>query len=106
MTAAASIGVSYGDFLRMTPAGLAAVAKGYRQRANAQAWLNGLYMQDALAAVLSAALGGKGTKVHKYPDAPYNILQEEAEVSEESEAARAKAYMMQMVRAGRGWGQR
>ena len=89
--------------MRMTPAEVAAAAKGYRQRQDEAAWLNGRYVLEALCAALSAALGGKHGNTYQYPDRPYSSKEE---CPEADEAAFAKAYMMQMVRAGKGWGAR
>lgn len=85
----------------MTPAEVAAAAKGYRQRQDEAAWLLGRYTLEALCAALSAALSGKRGNTYQYPDRPYSS---KADRSEADETAFARAYMMQMVRAGKGWG--
>ena len=82
-------------------------------RINSQAWLNGLYVYRALVVSISNALsGGKGEAL-EYPSEPYNFHQKDLSEQDESEwsdqdpdAMFAKAYMMQMVQAGRNWGNR
>ena len=105
MTVAASVGVSYSDFLQMTPAELVAVSHGYQKRVDMAAWLFGRYTQEALSAVLSAALSRKGKTTYKYPTQPYSAQEAvQAPKDEEREALRAKIYMKQMVRSGKNWG--
>ena len=105
LAVATSVGVSYSDFLELTPAGLAAVSHGYHKRVDMEAWLTGRYVHEALSAVLSAALGKKGRTPYKYPSQPYSAQEAaQAPKDDDRDALRAKIYMRQMMRAGRHWG--
>lgn len=105
MTVAASVGVSYHDFLEMTPAEIVAVSHGYHKRVDMEAWLTGRYFHEALSAVLSAALGKKGRTPYKYPSQPYSATEAPQETAnDDREALRAEVYMRQMMRAGKHWG--
>ena len=106
---AAEIGLNYSDFMRMTAAEVQAYADGYQRKANREAWLQGIYTQDALTAIASAVLAGKNKQnVYKYPERPHGELQpmteEERLEEEEAERLRAKLYMMQMAWAYKNWG--
>lgn len=105
MTVAASVGVSYSDFLELTPSELVAVSHGYYRRVDMEAWLTGRYVHEALSAVLSAALGKKGRTPYRYPSQPYSATEAPQEAaSDDRDALRAKVYMRQMMRAGKHWG--
>lgn len=93
----------------MTAEEVQAYAIGYQRRRNREAWLQGIYFQDALTSVASAALSGKNTRnIYQYPAQPHRELQpataEETRVTEEQEALLAEVYMLQMVEAGKNWG--
>lgn len=93
----------------MGPAELQAYSDGHQRRINREAWLFGVYVQDAVAACLSAAFAKKGsTDVFKYPKAPISSLQpqtkKELEAEAENERIRAYLYLNQFVRAGKNWG--
>ena len=105
MTVAASVGVSYSDFLELTPSEIVAVSHGYHKRVDMEAWLTGRYVHEALSAVLSAALGKKGRTPYRYPSQPYSAQEAaQAPKDDDRDALRAKIYMRQMMRAGRHWG--
>ena len=105
MTVAASVGISYHDFMAMTPAELVAVSHGYQRCVDTEAWLTGRYVHEALSAVLSAALGKKGRTPYKYPSQPYSATETPQEARDDDrDALRAEVYMRQMMRAGRHWG--
>ena len=105
LTTAASVGISYHDFMAMTPAELVAVSHGYHKRVDMEAWLTGRYVHEALSAVLSAALGKKGRTPYRYPSQPYSAQEAaQAPKDDDRDALRAKIYMRQMMRAGRHWG--
>ena len=105
LAVAASVGVSYSDFLRMTPAALVAVSHGYHKRVDMEAWLTGRYVHEALSAVLSAALGKKGRTPYRYPSQPYSAqAAAQAPKHDDRDTLRAKIYMPQMMRAGKNWG--
>lgn len=81
-----------------------------QQRANHEAWLQGAYIYDAIGRLAPAlnAFAGKRAKAQEYPAEPYGISREEKrrEEAEDREVLRAKIYMNNMVRAGRGWGKK
>lgn len=81
-----------------------------QQRANNDAWLQGLYIYDAvgrLAPVLHA-FAKKGTKPQPYPSTPYSFENEKSEQDkekqEEADRLKAKLYMQNLVLAGKNWG--
>lgn len=90
---------------------LQAYSNGYQKRLNREAWLFGIYVQDAVAACLSAAFAKKGsTNVFKYPERPHESLQptdqkeqETSKKKEETERLQAKLYMHQMMWAYKDW---
>ena len=87
--------------MRMTAAEVQAYADGYQRKANREAWLQGVYTQDALTAIASAVLAGKNRQsAYKFPECPHSELQSASEAeqreSEEAELLRAKLYMHQM----------
>lgn len=105
LAVATSVGVSYLDFLEMTPSELVAVSHGYQRRVDTEAWLTGRYVHEALSAVLSAALGKKGRTPYKYPSQPYSATETPQEAADDDrDALRAEVYMRQMMRAGKNWG--
>ena len=107
LTTAASVGISYHDFMAMTPSELVAVSHGYQRRMDTAAWVFGRYTQEALSAVLSAALGKKGRTPYRYPSQPYSATEAPQEAADDDrDALRAKVYMRQMMRAGKNWGQK
>lgn len=80
-----------------------------QERANMEAWLNGMYHYDALCCALSNAFRKKSDPPAKYPAEPYNIFpkqetKQEREQREEAERLQAKLYMQQMMRVGKNWG--
>ena len=105
LAVAASVGISYHDFMAMTPAELVAVSRGYQKRMDTAAWLFGRYTHEALSAVLSAALDKKGRTPYRYPSQPYSAAEAPQEATDDDrDALRAKIYMRQMMRAGKHWG--
>lgn len=107
LTTAASVGISYHDFMAMTPSEIVAVSHGYQRRVDTAAWLTGLYVQEALSAVLSAAFGKKGHIPYKYPSQPHSVQDDtQAPKDEDRDVLRAKIYMRQMMRVGKNWGKK
>lgn len=96
----------------MGPAELQAYSDGYQRRLNREAWLFGLYVQNAFAACLSAAFAKQGADTFKYPERPHDSLQpadqkeqeQTSEQKEETELLKARLYMHQMMWAGKNWG--
>lgn len=71
----------------MGPAELQVYIDGYQRRINREAWLYGVYVQDALAAVLSAAFAKKSSmNTFQYPNQPHKSLQPETEAEKQKEA--------------------
>ena len=107
LAVATSVGISYHDFMAMTPSELVAVSHGYQRRMDTAAWVFGRYTHEALSAVLSAALGKKGRTPYRYPSQPYSATEAPQEAADDDrDALRAKVYMRQMMRAGKNWGQK
>lgn len=73
-----------------------------KQRVDAEAWLYGCYVLRAVGAVV----GKKGDKRTEYPESPLGSTPEKKELDlpPEQQAVFAKAYMKQMIRAGKNWG--
>lgn len=82
------------------------------ERMNQSFWLQGRYFYDALcgASPIFRDFAKRGTRPVPYLEKPYPMFEKENKEKtperEESEAARARAYMLQMVQAGKGWGKR
>lgn len=106
--AAAQVGISYSDFLQMSPAELQAYSDGYQRRKNYEAWLFGVYVQNAIASCISASFSKGRQNAFQYPGTPIPSLQPrtESEVKAEAEKERMRAYLYlnQFVRAGKNWG--
>lgn len=85
--------------------------KNRQERDNNNAWLYGAYFAKSIEATIGNAFRTKGSQPAKYPAEPIQIIkrdaeQEKSEKQEEQEALFSKAYMMQMVRAGKNWGKK
>lgn len=71
----------------------------------------GMYIYEALCDVAPVlnAFAKKGTKPLAYRTEPYALFEKDHErqeqEKEEAERLRAEAYMKQMIRAGKDWGQ-
>lgn len=83
------------------------------ERVNAEAHLMGLYFYEALCDVSPVlhAFAKKGTKPQKYRTEPYSLFEDKSksdsdgdQLDQENSRLFAKAYMKQMVHAGRNWG--
>ena len=111
-----AIGMTYEQYWYGDPIMVRAFLKADRlrqERANEAAWLTGLYTYRALAVIASNVFSGKnaGTK-ETYPERPLALgkeadrQKEKTEEQEEQEAAFARAYMIQMMQAGKNWGKK
>lgn len=86
--------------------------KLYQERMNTEAWLQAMYVYDAItrATPLEMILvDGKTVKRDKYIPEPYPLFKEketpdEVEDREEQERLQAELYMRQMMRVGKNWG--
>lgn len=93
-----AIGMSYAEYWE----GDSSLARYYRKaykikqdEANHNAWLQGLYVYDAISTALHNALRGKGKKAEKYAEKPYQFQREktEAEKAKEVEIEQEKAML-------------
>ena len=77
-----------------------------KQRVDAEAWLYGAYVYKAVEVVVGNVLKKKGTPGSEYPAMPIVMKSEKKELDlpPEQQAVFAKAYMKQMIRAGKNWG--
>ena len=71
---------------------------------NQTAWLNGLYVYQAVSIALSNAFREKNAQPEQYPAKPFDFSGKQDEMDEKTELALAESYMNQMVRAGKNWG--
>ena len=79
-----------------------------KKKVNEEAWLTGVYMYKALDATVGNMMRKQGTVPVEYPKEPLPVDGEEEdtrtkEAREDQEAVYAKAYMMNMVMAGKNW---
>lgn len=80
-----------------------------QKRQNNEAWLQGLYIWDAVAKAVSNLGLKKGEKPQEYVKEPFDIFgdnEKKRKAIEEQELLQAKIYMRQMERAGRDWGKK
>jgi hypothetical protein len=83
-----SIGMSYAEYWAGDPSLARYYRKAYRikqDETNNNAWLQGMYIYDAVSTALHNALRGKNTKTREYAKQPY-----EFENKEKSEYEKAK----------------
>jgi hypothetical protein len=101
-----AIGMSYAEYWVGDPALARYYRKAYQikqDEINNNAWLQGMYVYDAIATALHNALGGKNTRPRKYAEKPYNFnTKEKSEVEKAAEVEReqqkAAAWMENFVR--------
>ena len=75
-----------------------------RLRVDEEAWLNGLYVYQALDATMRNMFRKQGTKSAEYPKKPLGLKhRERKKPDEDAELNYARAYMMNMVMAGKNW---
>lgn len=83
-----------------------------QKQMNESAWVNGLYVAQAIASTVGNAFLGEGAEPIEYPEEPFPLYGEEkverekSPEQEEAEAVWAKAWMMSFVQAGKNWGKR
>ena len=81
-----------------------------QSRLNDIAWLQGVYVYRALEATVGNLMKKKSDAPIEYPSKPIELDQKKAketvktEQQLEQEKTFARAYMLQMVRAGQNWG--
>ena len=83
-----------------------------QEQKDADAWLQGSYVLQALQATVGNLFLGKGKQPFRYPEKPIlteeRLKKEEAErdkrTKAEQEAAFARAWMIQFCEVGKNWG--
>jgi len=75
-----------------------------QERANENAWLQGVYHGMAISSTIGNAFLQKGATPVKYPEEPIPL--DKKEKQEADEELIAQVYMNNMVRAGKNWGKR
>lgn len=106
-----AIGMTYEQYWYGDPLMVRDFYKAWKirqQQINEQAWLNGVYFMKALEATVGNAMRKQGSQAIEYPSKPLELYkQEETEeqkfLREEDEATFARAYMENMVLAGKNW---
>lgn len=101
-----AIGMSYAEYWAGDPTLARYYRKAYQikqEEANNIAWLQGMYVYDAVATALHNALAGKKTQPRKYAQQPYNFNKKEKSEAErlaeiEREQKKAAAWMDNFVR--------
>lgn len=101
------MGMSYEQYWEQSPYLTVAYRKAYRikrETENEQAWLQGLYVFDAFAVVLTNVFSKRGAKKQKYIERPIDIFpltEREKKRREAEENAKMQAVMESMVRKQR-----
>lgn len=112
-----SIGMTYEQYwygdVRATKSFVEA-DKLYQERMNTEAWLQAMYVYDAISRLFPLPVGflekNSGIKQRDYIEEPYKLFTRDEErkgqttEEEDADALRAELYMRQMVRAGGNWG--
>jgi len=106
-----AIGMTYEQYWYGDPLMVRAFYKAEKlrkQRMNEEAWLYGVYSYRALDATVGNMMRKKGAQPAEYPQKPIEMEKREEtdfdrEQREEQEAVYAKAYMTNMVMAGKNW---
>ncbi len=97
------MGMTYEQYWEQSPYLAVAYRKAYRlkrEEENEQAWLQGLYIYDAFAVVLTNALSKRGTTKQNYIERPIDIFpltQREKKRREEEERAKMQKAMEAMA---------
>lgn len=101
-----AIGMSSAEYWSGDPSLARYFRKAYeikQEEINNNAWLQGLYIYDAVSVALHNALRGKNTKAREYAKQPYNFENKEKSELEkakevETEQAKAAAWMENFVK--------
>ena len=106
-----AIGMTYEQYWYGDPMMAKSFYKAHKMRQEMQnelAWVNGLYTYQALKATVGNLMNKKTDKPNEYPSNPIDFGSKKetvkTEAEEDQEAVFAKAYMSQMVMAGKNWG--
>ena len=82
-----AMGISWSEFWEMTPANIDAHKQGFKlkkEEENAFAYIQGIYVRDALACTVGNMFKKKGAKAIEYPSEPYGMYKEQTEEQVES----------------------
>lgn len=101
-----AIGMSYAEYWEGDPSLARYYRKAYlikQEEINNNAWLQGLYIYDAISTALYNALRGKNTTAKTYTEKPYNFNNKEKTEAEKAkevviEQEKAAAWMENFVR--------
>jgi hypothetical protein len=101
-----AIGMSYAEYWEGDPKLAQYYRKAYRikqEEINNNAWLQGIYIYDAISTALHNALRGKNSKAREYANQPYNLnnkseTEQEKAQTVEIEQEKAAAWMESFVR--------
>ena len=75
-----------------------------QEKANSEAWLQGVYFYRALDATVGNMFRKTGADAATYPKKPFPLGNaKEPKMSDDEEATYAMAYMSSMVQAGQNW---
>lgn len=108
-----AIGMTYEQYWYGDPLMVRAFYKADKlrqERIDEEAWLNGLYITNALEATVGNAFRKKGQTPFEYPKEPFLLTEkkekqkEQDEREKEKEATWALAWMSSFVNAGKNWG--
>jgi hypothetical protein len=104
-----AIGMSSAEYWTGDPSLVRYFRKAYKikqEETNNNAWLQGMYIYDAVSTALHNALRGKNTQAREYAKQPYNFENKEKSIQEkakevEMEQEKALAWMENFVRINR-----
>jgi hypothetical protein len=104
-----AIGMSSAEYWTGDPSLVRYFRKAYKikqEETNNNAWLQGMYIYDAVSTALHNALRGKNTQAREYAKQPYNFENKEKTIQEkakevEIEQEKALAWMESFVRINR-----
>ena len=108
-----AIGMTYEQYWYGDPLMVRAFYKANelkREKADQEAWLNGLYMMSAINATVCNMFRKSGTAPSEYPSEPYSMQKKrekeelEDQAKKDQEATFALAWMSSFVQAGKNWG--
>ena len=109
-----AIGMSYAEYWAGDPALARYYRKAYQikqEEINNTAWLQGLYIYDAVSTAMHNALRGKNVRVREYQKQPFDFKRREKTEAEkmrevEIEQQKAAAWMENFVRVNQSQSQR
>lgn len=88
------MGISWSEFWDMTPAIIDAHKKAFKikkEEQNAFAYIQGIYVRDALASTVGNMFKKKGAKAIEYPSQPYDLYAKAEEQGGESDGGMSEA---------------